>query len=517
MSSTQKDNPDEAPGGFKPKPREFLNYFGNERRLHQAFAERRTQLISAVIPPFVRLGLAPDTISYIGLALLAGVIIYFIRDPKLATLFLLGHVICDGLDGAFARHAGKASQSGAFTDLVCDQLGMVLVSVMAIFHHMVSPLLGTVYVTLYLIVVVFGVIINVMGIGSRVTITSKYFLYIVYGIWAVWKINLFAPLMSFFSIVMAVEVVVGYLRLKRGLRRKFDAQVRFSNGDLYSGKLNYVLNVSVPIAVLVAIVVWGNIIPLRAMIASPALAVEWKEAQRIVLEDKATEILGIAVRNRRYLILTRDEKQDLEITKVPAAAGERAESFSVPAYLDLFFGTLPVDNNVLLVADKTTRLLLGIDIDASLARKQAVIVFTLPIGWLRLTAMAAGEWNGKKVWLAANYLYTRKTYVIDPELALKKGSLLGGVIASYVNGGFPSGCILEGGNIVEFNRPPFGGVIYKVSLDQAIRGSNLLDLGKTSFAPPGADLLGPLMVRDQLTMVSGDGRVYHLPMSAVMR
>jgi len=517
MNSAQTNNPDDVPGGFKPKPREFLNYFGKERRMHQAFAERRTRLIAAVIPPFVRLGLAPDTISYIGLALLAGVVIYFIRDPRVAALFLLGHVICDGLDGAFARHAGKASQSGAFTDLVCDQMGMVVVSLLAIFHHLVYPLVGTVYVALYLIVVVFGVIINVMGIGSRITITSKYFLYVVYGLWAFWKINLLAPLMSFFSLIMAVEVVIGYLRLKRGLRRKFDAQVRFSDGDLYSGKLNYILNVSVPIAVLLAIVVWANIIPLRAMIASPTLSVEWKEAQPIVLEDKAMEILGVAVRDHRYLVLTRDENQDLEITQVPAAAGERAESFSVPAYLDLFFGTLPVDNNVLLVADQTTRLLMGIDIDASFARKEAVIVLTLPIGWLRLTAMAAGEWNGKKVWLAANYLYTRKTYVIDPELALKKGSLLGGVIASYVNGGFPSGSILVGGNVVEFNRPPFGGVIYKVSLDQAVTRSNLLDLGKTSFAPPGADLLGPLLVGDELTMVSSDGRVYHIPMSVVMR
>ena len=89
--------------------------------------------------------------------------------------------------------------------------------------------------------------------------------------------------------------------------------------------------------------------------------------------------------------------------------------------------TFPVYNNVLLIADNTTRLLLGIDLNASFAAKRAVIIFTVPMGYLHVTAMAAADWNGKTVWLAANYLYTRKTYVIDPDKALNKGSLLGGV------------------------------------------------------------------------------------------
>ncbi len=162
------------------------------------------------------------------------VVLYFVREPLVAVLFLAAHVFCDGVDGAYARHTGKASQSGAFTDLVCDQFGMVVVSLVAIFHHMVSPLIGAVYVTLYLIVVVFGVIINAMGLGTRITITSKYFLYIVYLIWAVWEVNFFDPFMSLLSVIMAIEVIVGYLRLKRGIKKKFDSQVRFADGDPYS-------------------------------------------------------------------------------------------------------------------------------------------------------------------------------------------------------------------------------------------------------------------------------------------
>jgi len=183
MPGNAKNLPSESPTGFKSKPySDSFHYFGKDRWIHSWLAEKRTKVGAAVFPPFVRLGLVPDTISYIGISLLAGVILYFVRDPVIAVGFLAGHIVCDGLDGAYARHTGKASQSGAFTDLVCDQFGMVVVSIAAIFHHLVSPLLGTVYIASYLIVVVFGVIINVMGLGTRITVTSKYFLYAVYGI-----------------------------------------------------------------------------------------------------------------------------------------------------------------------------------------------------------------------------------------------------------------------------------------------------------------------------------------------
>jgi hypothetical protein len=41
----------------------------------------------------------------------------------------------------------------------------------------------------------------------------------------------FPVLMYFFSGIMAVEVVIGYLRLKRGIRRKYDSEIRFTDGD----------------------------------------------------------------------------------------------------------------------------------------------------------------------------------------------------------------------------------------------------------------------------------------------
>ena len=495
---------------------DFFNYFGQDRWIHSWFAEKRTKIFSSLVEPFRRLGLAPDTISYTGIAFLTGVILYFVRKPSLAVMFLAGHVICDGLDGVFARHSRKASQSGAFTDLVCDQLGMLVVAMAAVFHHLVAPLLGAVYMVLYLIVVGFGVIINAMGLGTRVTITSKYFLYIVYAIWAGWQVNLFTPLMSFFSTIMAIEVVIGYIRLKAGIRKKYDSGIKFDLGGTYSSKLNYALNIAIPLGVLASILIYGNQTPIRAMIDKPELKIDWQEGDRLISGEEKGQILGLGVNGEAFLPLLRDEAGFLEMRSIVPTDPKRGESFAVPYYVSPVISTFPVHDNVLLIADNTTRLVLGIDLNASFTAKRAVITFTVPMGYLHVTAMAAGEWNGKAVWLAANYLYTRKTYVIDPNKALNKGSLLGGVTAGYTNAGFPSGIAYIQGTVVELNKSPLNELIYAAPISRLIGGPNLLKARHISFAPPEADSFGPFHYGHDLVMVSRQGKLFRAPLSKIL-
>jgi phosphatidylglycerophosphate synthase len=518
MAEPEKITPDDGAGGLTTGSKtDFLNYFGKDRWIHLWLAEKRTRLVAVVFPPLVRLGLVPDTISYIGICLLVGVILYFVRDPQIAVLFLAGHVVCDGLDGAYARYTGKASQSGAFTDLVCDQLGMIVVAVLAVFHHLVGPLLGAVYVILYLIVVVFGVIINFMGLGTRITITSKYFLYSVFAVWAFAEVNLIPPMMWVFSAIMAIEVIIGYLRLKRGIRKKFDAAVRFTGGDPYSSKLNYVLNVAVPIIVLLVIAVAANTVPIRAMLERPSRAVQWHEGPSVAEGAEQENIIGVGARTGSFLLLTRDSSGTISLREVPARGGMPAGRFTLPGYFDPAFTSLPVDGNLLLVADRTTHLLMGIDLAASFTAGRAVIDLTLPLGHLRVTAMTVGLRNGKKVWLAANYLYTRRTYVVNPEKALKKGHLLGGVETSYINGGFPSGLTSVDGVVIDFNRAPFKSLLYSVPLCKVTARENLLEAKTTSFAPPANDCIGPVAQGDDIVMLSSEGRVFRLAIQSFLR
>ncbi|MGD9817582.1 MAG: CDP-alcohol phosphatidyltransferase family protein [Desulfomonilaceae bacterium] len=499
-------------------PKEFLNYFGKDKKLQLWFADQRTKLTSVIFPPIARLGIVPDTISYVGISLLAGVILYFVRKPWLAAIFLLCHIICDGLDGAYARNTNKASQSGAFTDLVCDQFGMVVVAMLAIFHHLVEPLIGAVYVTLYLMVVVFGVIINVMGLQARITITSKYFLYIIYGIWAFTGQNFFYEFMAFFSAIMAIEVIVGYIRLKRGIRKKFDALVRFSVDDIYSGKLHYIINVTIPVLVLAMILVGGNWIPIKAMMAKPSDILNWTKLAQLIDPNEPIEILGFGANDNKFLFLLRRENEKIEVRQVdPSNSLEVTESFQAPAYIQPSFKALPIYDKSLLIADSSTRLLMGLDLEASFKSKKAVTTLTLPLGYLRVTAMSTTQFQGKTVWLAANYLYTRKTYVIDPELALKKGYILGGLITYYINGSFPSGLEVDDDMVIELNRSPFNSLLYLASLNKLTSGKDLLASAILSFAPPEPDAIGPVKIGNDIVMLTPTGLLYKLDRKSVLK
>jgi hypothetical protein len=131
--------------------------------------------------------------------------------------------------------------------------------------------------------------------------------------------------------------------------------------------------------------------------------------------------------------------------------------------------------------------------------------------------MTTATWNGKKVWLAGNYLYTRKTSVIDPEKALKQGDILGGVVASYANAAFPSGMTFLDDRVVEFNKSPVNALIYVARLNRLIGGRGLLDTAKISFSPAQPDAIGPAADGQHLVMLSRQGRIYRLPMESILK
>ncbi|MBM4328133.1 MAG: CDP-alcohol phosphatidyltransferase family protein [Deltaproteobacteria bacterium] len=509
---------DEPPLSIKPEPeKEFFHYFGKDRFIHVWFANKRTRMAAALVPLFKRLGLVPDTISYIGIALLAGVVLYFVRSPRIAVMFLAAHILCDGLDGAYARYAGKASQSGAFTDLVCDQLGMVVVATLAVFHHFVEPLLGCIYITLYLIVVVFGVIINFMGLGTRITLTNKYFLYAMYGVWAGWGQNYFPLFMSVCSVLMTGEVLVGYFRLKRGIRRKFDAEVRFTQGDAYSSKLNYALNAAVPLTVLLAILVWANQVPIRAVLDNPKMRVEWRPGPVLVEENEFAQVIGFGVQENKFLLMLENGDGAKVVRRTDPSGKTPVEEFVLPNYMNPAFTAFPVTDGVLYVVDRTTHLLMGINLESSFRNGRAVILLTLPMSHLRITAMGATQHKGKDVWLVANYLYTRKTYLIDPGKAIAAGSILNGREAAYINGGFPSGLAIWEDTVLELNRSPRRSLVYVAPLKSLLGGKGLLDARTTSFAPPDDNAVGPAIQGSDLVMLSGTGRIFRAPLRSVLK
>ncbi|MFZ4690745.1 MAG: CDP-alcohol phosphatidyltransferase family protein, partial [Polymorphobacter sp.] len=85
-----------------------------------------------LLPPALRLGIHPNTVSFFGMGCgaLAGWCYWHWQQPVFVVtgfaLMVAWHVM-DGLDGKLARASGKASPLGRVIDGVCDYLAFIFV------------------------------------------------------------------------------------------------------------------------------------------------------------------------------------------------------------------------------------------------------------------------------------------------------------------------------------------------------------------------------------------------------
>ena len=87
----------------------------------RAFA---TRLLTPLATFFLRIGLTPDNVTWIGtLGVCAGALFFFPRGEFVAgVLFITVFVIFDLLDGTMARMSGQSSTWGAFLDSTLDRI-----------------------------------------------------------------------------------------------------------------------------------------------------------------------------------------------------------------------------------------------------------------------------------------------------------------------------------------------------------------------------------------------------------
>lgn len=91
-------------------------------------------LADRLLPPALRLGIHPNSVSFFGMGLgaLAGWCYWHWQQPLFVVagfLLMVGWHVMDGLDGKLARASGKASPLGRLIDGVCDYLAFILVLV----------------------------------------------------------------------------------------------------------------------------------------------------------------------------------------------------------------------------------------------------------------------------------------------------------------------------------------------------------------------------------------------------
>ncbi len=197
-----------------------LNYFSStEQPFESRFSKFRDLLFAPVGSLFSALGVSSNFVSILGLSMLLGVWFFFVSNPKLASVFLLLYVLFDGIDGCVARRTKTASNAGGFVDIVCDQTGMAVVTVLLMANGLISPLLGGLYIYAYCLMIVVTVARNILKASPRWIFRTKYFLFIVYGAWA---FNFGAWFRIFFLIATPLTILfalIGCFELYRRLKR----------------------------------------------------------------------------------------------------------------------------------------------------------------------------------------------------------------------------------------------------------------------------------------------------------
>ncbi|MET3963647.1 CDP-diacylglycerol--glycerol-3-phosphate 3-phosphatidyltransferase [Marmoricola sp. OAE513] len=91
----------------------------------ERFRQFWTNIWAPLANLFIRLGISPNTVTFVGtLGVVAGAVIFFPQGKLLAgVLFITAFVFSDIMDGYMARLTGNTSKFGAFWDSTLDRIG----------------------------------------------------------------------------------------------------------------------------------------------------------------------------------------------------------------------------------------------------------------------------------------------------------------------------------------------------------------------------------------------------------
>ena len=203
----------------KPNNSEHLNYFSKkEKGFVQKLSQMRDKIFAPITHVLAKLHIGADILSYSSVLILVGFLLLIKSRPVLAFLFILANIILDAMDGVLARHTKTDSNSGAFTDIVCDHVSMFIVVTALLYYNFVMPLNVLVYIFLYVVLIVFTVVRNKLSISPKFVFRSKYYVFFLYGIWAFTDVNLLDGFIFFFNLIMFGMVLRSYAVLKRKLK-----------------------------------------------------------------------------------------------------------------------------------------------------------------------------------------------------------------------------------------------------------------------------------------------------------
>ncbi len=143
----------------------------------------------------------------------------FLWSSKPAAMALLVlHVLLDGLDGPLARHIGRASDCGSFTDTMADQMVVTFSALTLIHVGMASLWAGGMYLFFYAVVVMFAMARNAMEIPYSWLVRPRFFVFLGIPVELyLWPGSL-NVLLWIVSALLAWKVLTGFVKIRNRLK-----------------------------------------------------------------------------------------------------------------------------------------------------------------------------------------------------------------------------------------------------------------------------------------------------------
>lgn len=196
------------------------DYSETEQTYYQRIKAWRDKFFYPLALLFKKLGVSADVMSYFGVLILSGFILYINSNPKLAILFLLINLLVDGIDGAIARVNKKESSQGALVDTLCDLLSIFIVVFTLGFVGLLNPNIGIAYIFFFSLMIFFIISRQLLGIPVRFVVRSKAFVYALYIWWALTGQNYFDWAVLIFTVLIFLVSVASFIKIKNKLKGK---------------------------------------------------------------------------------------------------------------------------------------------------------------------------------------------------------------------------------------------------------------------------------------------------------
>lgn len=193
------------------------SYSSFERR----FLKRGRWLLLTLLKPAVfvlaALGISPDVVSVAQIGL--GIVIVFTvtSHPRLTFLLFLLTLLLDALDGALARHTGRASPFGAFLDQFCDHVREILVIAALARVGALSPFPAVLYAITYPALNLTLFLCNYYQVPLPVALKSYLVVYPALFAYLWFGVNWLDGAVSLSIALMGLVIVQGLFHLRRGV------------------------------------------------------------------------------------------------------------------------------------------------------------------------------------------------------------------------------------------------------------------------------------------------------------